>query len=116
MANVYFVIRPIHSSLELGLLFPTPVASFASAKKAFEFVSEWMFDEEMNVQVRQQKVEETETLSDSDLSDFTVYTEEGEKIDQLYVKNYFRGKPNSILHMVDKTDSVIVAICYQQTA
>jgi len=106
MANVYFITTSNS---------PIPVASFSSAKRAFEWAEEWAFDAESHVTARQKAVETREDMEDSAIADFKLYGNDLTAWDTGKVKAAFRGKPGFTIRLTDSTDAVSFLLTYMQT-
>ena len=106
MANVYMITRDGS---------PLPIACFSSAKRAFEWASEWAFDSETNVSARQEAIEASEDMDDSAIADFKLYAPDMTAWDDSKVKAAFRGKPGTSIVMSDNTGSVSFGLTYMQT-
>ena len=112
MANVYSVLR---TDIDRSA-FSLPVAVFSSAATAGKWVSEWAFDDEVNVALRQAAISEGTDFTDSDLADFALYdADSGEKRDPDAIKAAFRSSPGKVIYLTDNTRSVHLAMVYQQT-
>lgn len=115
MANVYCVLKPVsHIGDSDSFASNRPLKVFASAVKAFEFASEWLYDDEVNISTRQELIQELE-ISESCLSDFSVLDREGKKVDTSIAKNYFRGNVGGSMLLTDSTKYICVEIVYMQT-
>jgi hypothetical protein len=94
---------------------PIPVAVFSSAKRAFEWASDWAFDAESFVAMRQEAIEASEDMEDGAIADFKLYGSDLTAWDMGKVKAAFRGKPGTSIVMADNTGAVTFGLTYMQT-
>ena len=94
---------------------PIPVAVFSSAKRAFEWASDWAFDAESFVTLRQEAIAASEDMEDNAIADFKLHGADGTAWDDGKVKAAFRGKPDTTIDMSDNTGSVRFQLSYMQT-
>ena len=106
MANVYAITTSAS---------PIPVAVFSSAKRAFEWASDWAFDAESFVTMRQEAIAASEDMEDNAIADFKLHGADGTAWDDGKVKAAFRGKPGTSILMADNTGAVTFCLSYMQT-